>query len=207
MIGGLPSRQFWLILGSIVLAAGTQINPLYPAQAPLQTIPTILVLIAAFFALRKWPLPTSAVACFCLFLALHSIGARYIYSYVPYDAWVNAIGLPGLSEIFGWERNHYDRLVHFAFGALLVHPFAQMLEHQFGVTPKRALYVAAEFIIAASALYEVFEWMLTLALASAEADAYNGQQGDIWDAQKDMALASLGAIIAAFGEYFWRKRA
>ncbi len=52
-------------------------------------------------------------------------------------------------------------------------------------------------MLAGSAIYEVFEWLLTLGMAGADADAYNGQQGDIWDAQKDMAMAGAGAITTA----------
>ena len=207
MTGTLPNGQKWLLGVTGVIAVATQIGGPYPQMAPLQTIPALVALTTVFFALRRYPLSTSAVACFCLFLALHSMGARWIYSYVPYDSWFTAIGLPSLSEIFGWERNHYDRLVHFAFGALLVHPLARILQHHFTVTPKRALYVAVEFLVAASALYEIFEWLLTLTLASSEANAYNGQQGDMWDAQKDMALATAGAILAALLEAFKAKRA
>ncbi|MET0270699.1 MAG: DUF2238 domain-containing protein, partial [Sphingomonas sp.] len=59
------------------------------------------------------------------------------------------------------------------------------------------LYIAVEFVLAGSAVYEIFEWLLTLLMAGPDADAYNGQQGDIWDAQKDIACASAGALIAA----------
>jgi putative membrane protein len=54
--------------------------------------------------------------------------------------------------------------------------------------------MALLWVLSISALYEMFEWLLTLAVAGADADAYNGQQGDMWDPQKDMALAALGAI-------------
>jgi putative membrane protein len=52
-------------------------------------------------------------------------------------------------------------------------------------------------ILATSLLYELFEYGLTLTLAPEMADSYNGQQGDIWDAHKDMALATIGALMAA----------
>ena len=207
MFAGVPRKQLRLIIGVALFVLLCLIGAPYPQMAPLQNGPTLVFLLALALVLRKYPLPTSAVACICAFLILHTIGARYIYSYVPYDAWSAAIGLPELSEIFGWERNHYDRLVHFSFGALLVHPFSRILVHYWSVSPKRTLYVAVEFIIAASALYEIFEWMLTLTLASADAEAYNGQQGDFWDAQKDMVLASLGATLAATAEWLRVKRA
>lgn len=56
--------------------------------------------------------------CLVVFLWLHILGARYIYSFVPYDDWSRSVLGSGISEWFGWERNHYDRLVHLCFGGL-----------------------------------------------------------------------------------------
>ncbi|WP_209348016.1 DUF2238 domain-containing protein [Pontixanthobacter sp. CEM42] len=207
MLTKLPRFQLQVIIGVGLFVLLCLIGTPYPHTAPLQSGPTLVFLGALAWALNKWSMPNSAVLCIGAFLVLHTIGARYIYSYVPYDAWLAGIGLPELSDIFGWERNHYDRLVHFSFGALLVHPLSQALVRHWSVSPGRALYVAVEFIIAASAMYEIFEWLLTLTLAPGQADAYNGQQGDMWDAQKDMALATAGAVVAALFEYFrFRKR-
>jgi len=57
---------------------------------------------------------------------------------------------------------------------------------------------ALSSVMAISGLYEMFEWGLTLVLSPEQAEAYNGQQGDFWDAQKDMALALSGALIAVW---------
>ena len=142
----------------------------------------------------------------CLFLALHTIGGRYIYSFVPYDEWFAALGLTTPSELFGWQRNHYDRLVHFAFGLLWFPLLRELLVRKGGLSPRWSTYVAVEAVLAASAAYEIFEWWLTLVMAPGNADAYNGQQGDIWDAQKDMALAFVGALIAAVISSIRKKR-
>ena len=196
-----PPVQRNMMLATTALALLSLINAPFIGAAPLQMGPTLAILGGLYLALRKWPLSTAAVACVCGFLVLHTIGARYIYSYVPYDTWFAAIGLPQPGDLFGWQRNHYDRLVHFSFGALFTWPIAEWLNRHWQVSFGRALYIAVEFIIAVSALYEIFEWMLTLLMASADAEAYNGQQGDFWDAQKDMALAALGAVIVAAGLY------
>lgn len=198
----LPRRQLGLLLATAAAALFSLIDTPFPQLARLQNLPTLAVLAGLGWALRKWPMPTSAVACLCAFLLLHTLGGRYIYSYVPYDHWFAAIGLPTPAEVFGLQRNAYDRLVHFSFGALLVHPIAASLARHMGVRPRVAAYAAVEFVLAASALYEIFEWLLTMAMASADADAYNGQQGDMWDAQKDMAMAGTGAVLAALRE--WR---
>lgn len=65
-----------------------------------------------------------------------------------------------------------------------------------GLSRRMALCFAILFVPAVGGLYEIFEWSLTLALAPEDAGAYKGEQGDMFDAQKDMALAGLGAILA-----------
>jgi putative membrane protein len=188
-----------LMLALVALAALLSlINSPYPDLAPLQNIPTLFVVGGIALALRRWPMPTSAVVCLAIFLLLHTLGGRYAYSYVPYDAWMEWLGLPSPSSLFGLHRNGYDRLVHLAFGLLFVHPISALLIRHRSVRADLAIYVAVEFVLAGSAVYEIFEWLLTLALAGSAADQYNGQQGDIWDAQKDMACAASGAILAAF---------
>lgn len=193
----IPRRQVLLLALAATWALASLIHSPVPELAPLQNLPTLAVAAGLALALRRWPLPTSAVACLCAFLALHTLGGRYAYSYVPYDDWAAAIGLPRPADLFGFHRNHFDRLVHFSFGALLVHPLSEVLRRHGKVGAGLSLYIAVEFVFAASAIYEIFEWALTMVLAGADVETYNGQQGDVWDAQKDMALAGLGAILAA----------
>jgi putative membrane protein len=128
---------------------------------------------------------------------LHTIGGRYTYTNVPYDALAEALTGHTISDIFGFTRNHYDRLVHLAYGLLAVLPVREALRRHLGVSPGLALYVAVESVLAVSLLYELVEWLLALTVAGPAAEFYNGQQGDPWDAQKDMALALLGALVAA----------
>lgn len=155
----------------------------------------MLLLVAAPVLLRRWPLSTPALACIVAFFALHTLGGRYAYSNVPYDAWARALTGTSLSDAFGWSRNHYDRLVHFAFGALSVIPVAEIARRWGRLGPRGAALTVLGWVLAISSLYEIFEWLLTIVAAGETADRYNGQQGDIWDAQKDMALATLGAIL------------
>jgi len=163
----------------------------------LHHIPTLALLIASPFFLRRYPLSTPAVACVVAFFALHTIGGRYTYSNVPYDAWSEALFGQSINPAFGFTRNNYDRLVHLSYGLLAVHPIREFLQRHVGASPRLALYIAVESVIAVSALYELLEWFLSLVLAGPMANDYNGQQGDIWDAQKDMALATLGALVSA----------
>ena len=195
MITTLPraQKQLLALLAALLLLA--QIAQPYPEVALLQHIPTLVFLLASPSLLRRWPLSTAAFACIIAFLALHTLGGRYAYSNVPYDDWARALTGTTLSDAFGWTRNHYDRLVHLAFGALSVVPVAEIARRWGGLTPRGAILAVLGWVLAISCLYEMFEWLLTIVAAGATADRYNGQQGDIWDAQKDMALATLGAIL------------
>ncbi|WP_428684145.1 DUF2238 domain-containing protein [Sphingopyxis sp.] len=195
VIAALSKLQRWLLGGLLALLLLAQIAQPYPEVALLQHIPTLAFLIAAPWILRRWPLSTAALACIVAFLALHTLGGRYAYSNVPYDDWLQALTGTTLSELFGWTRNHYDRLVHFAFGALSVVPVAEVARRWGGMGPRGAAVAVLGWVLAISCLYEIFEWLLTIVAAGETADRYNGQQGDIWDAQKDMAFATLGAIL------------
>ena len=179
----------------LVLLLAAQIDQPYPEIALLQHIPTMLLIVTGPLLLRGWPLSTASVACIVAFMALHTLGGRYAYSNVPYDDWARAVTGTTLSDAFGWTRNHYDRLVHFAFGALSVVPVAEVARRWGGLSRRGAAFTVLGWVLAISCLYEIFEWLLTIVAAGETADRYNGQQGDIWDAQKDMALAALGAIL------------
>ncbi len=185
-------RLFGLLLMLLLFA---QIDQPYPEIALLQHIPTMLLIVASPWLLRRWPMSTASVACIVAFMALHTLGGRYAYSNVPYDEWARALTGTGLSDAFGWSRNHYDRFVHFAFGALSVIPVAEIARRWGGLGARGAALTVLAWVLAISCLYEIFEWLLTIVAAGETADRYNGQQGDIWDAQKDMALATLGAIL------------
>ena len=185
-----------MIGGLLLLLALVQIRQPFPGVAPLHHLPTLALLLAAPFLLKRWPLSDASVACVALFLALHTIGGRYTYSNLPYDAWTEALFGRAIGETFGFTRNMYDRFVHLAYGLLAVRPASEMLSRYGGLASRPALWIALAIVTSLSALYEVFEWLLTLFLAGPLADDYNGQQGDPWDAQKDMALALGGALIA-----------
>ena len=159
-------------------------------------MPTLLLLIAAPFLLRRYPLATSSVARIAIFFALHTIDGRYTYTNTPYDLWTSSLFGTSVSDLFAFERNHYDRLVHFSYGLLIVHPTFEVLQRHFGLNRRLSLYIALEGVIAISAVYELFEWFLSIVLAGPLAADYNGQQGDMWDAQKDMGLATLGSLIS-----------
>lgn len=184
-----------LILAVAVVLANVR-QP-YPEIAPLQHVPTVLLIFVAPMLLTRWRLSNKAVGALLLFWLLHTLGGRYTYSNVPYDEWTQLLTGDTISREFGLARNGYDRLVHLAFGLLWVLPYSETMWRHAGMGRRCSLWTALLFVGAMSALYEIFEWLLTIVVAPGMAADYNGQQGDAWDAQKDMAAALVGAGITA----------
>lgn len=168
----------------------------YPKELLLQHVPTLFMLAGLVVARRRGWVSPASVSLVLLFMMLHLLGARYLYSYVPYDDWSYWLLDERISDRFGFTRNHYDRVVHFAFGLLLVYPAREFLDRQWPIVGPTSGWLAFQFILASSALYEIGEWAIAVTLAPDWAEHYNGQQGDMWDAQKDMALAAAGAVAA-----------
>lgn len=167
----------------------------YPNELILQHVPTVLG-IALLGIAMTWFRPSSlAINCCLLFLWLHLIGARWIYSFVPYDGVAQWLTGHTLTETFGWQRNHYDRLVHFASGVLGLPPLSHLLQSTCQLRSFAAAFLAMTCVLAIGAAYEVLEWQIAVAFSPTMAESYNGQQGDPWDAQKDLALAGLGAVL------------
>lgn len=161
----------------------------------MQHVPTVIGLIGLGITVRHNWLSERSVICLLLFLWLHIVGARWIYSYVPYDRWAEWLTGQSLSARMGWERNHYDRLVHWASGVLFVPPIEELLERH-GLRGRTfAALLSICVVLAIGAVYEVAEWQVAVIFAPEYAEAYNGQQGDPWDPQKDLALAGLGAVM------------
>jgi putative membrane protein len=194
----LPRRQTALILLLAVAVALANIHQPYPRLAPLQHIPTVLLILAAPPLLRRFPLSDGAVGALTAFFLLHTLAGRYTYSNVPYDAWARLLTGHDISTTFGLVRNDFDRLVHLSFGLLWVTPFAQAMQRHAGLSRRAGVMMGFLFIGAFSAAYEIFEWQLTMLAPADLADDYNGEQGDAWDSQKDMAMAILGGAVASF---------
>jgi putative membrane protein len=181
-------------------------DALYPRNTWLQLGPCVIALALAIPLLRRFPITTGSLANIVVFLLLHVIAARWSYSFVPYDAFIRSLSGWSVDAAFGFDRNMFDRFVHFAFGLLAIRPVRKIAVRHFRLSSRAALYVAPEFVLAFSAVYEIFEWQLAVFMNPADAEAYNGQQGDPFDAQKDMLLAVLGALIATLWAW-WRQRA
>jgi putative membrane protein len=158
----------------------------------------LVVVFAAALGLSQRRLPLSRVSytLIFLFLALHEIGAHYTYSEVPYDAWFQSLFGASLDRALGFERNHFDRLVHFLYGLLLAYPVREVVLRIANMRGFWGYFLPLDFTMSTSMIFELFEWLAAEVFGGDLGAAYLGTQGDVWDAHKDMALASLGALIA-----------
>jgi len=123
-----------------------------------------------------------------VYLMLHIYGAKYTYAENPFGFW--------LQDAMGFDRNHYDRIVHFSFGFLLAYPMRELFLIGFKFPKWVAWLLPIEITLSISGFYELIEWAVADIFFKEQGMAYLGTQGDIWDAQKDIFLAFLGAILA-----------
>ncbi|MBT8434597.1 MAG: DUF2238 domain-containing protein [Gammaproteobacteria bacterium] len=177
-----------LILWLILLWIITAINPLYPSDWLLENLLVFIWSALLVFTYRWFRFSTLSYALFIVFLSLHLVGAHYTYAEIPFGFW--------LQDLFAFERNHYDRIVHFAFGLLIAYPMREILLRRSGIVVTWSYFLTINCVLAFSAFYEVLEIIAASIVSPELGDAYLGTQGDEWDAQKDAFLAFLGSIIA-----------
>ncbi|MCZ8132690.1 MAG: DUF2238 domain-containing protein [Steroidobacteraceae bacterium] len=155
------------------------------------TVATVIALVATY---PSWPVSALSYSLIAAFLVLHTIGGYYTYVRVPYDKASRVLFGFELGKRLGWRRNHYDRLVHFCYGLFVAYPAFEMLERYAQPTGAWSYFLAPALITATSVGFEVFEWWAAEWLGGGAGADYLGAQGDEWDAHKDMALATVGAI-------------
>ena len=182
----IPFAVFWL-----VLAWRPHDRRVWIAENSL----TVMTVVAMLWAHPTWPLSDLSYSLIVAFLVLHTIGGHYTYVRVPYDDATHAVVGIRISGVFGWVRNNYDRVVHFAYGVLFAYPLFELLELYAQPVGYWSYLLSPALIMATSMLFEVLEWGVTELLGGGQGAAYLGAQGDEWDAQKDMALATLGSLI------------
>ncbi len=191
-----PRYPLILLILFVLFAGAWAFKPVDRADWALENALTAVFVIALIVTRRWVPLSNISYTLIFIFLCLHTVGAHYTYSLVPYNDWTKAVFGSSLNSWFGWERNHFDRLVHFLFGFLLAYPTRELFLRIAGVRGFWGYYFPFDLTMSFSMLYELIEWAAAEGFGGDLGVAYVGAQGDIWDAQKDMALASLGALIS-----------
>jgi putative membrane protein len=171
-------------------------NPVDRSAWVLENALVGILLLTLLGVRRLFRFSDTSLLLMTIFLMLHAVGAHYTYSEVPYDQWWQALTGHTFNSLFGWERNHFDRLVHFAYGLLLAYPIREFFLRIVEVKGFWAYFLPLDVTLSTSAQYELIEWAAALLFGGDLGRHYLGTQGDVWDAHKDMALAGMGALIA-----------
>lgn len=171
------------------------IQPWDMADWVLENILPVLFIPLLIYTRNKFRLSSISYTTIFIFLCLHAIGSHYTYAEVPYEVWTAKLGF-SINDTFGFERNHFDRLVHFSFGLLLGYPALELFARIADSRGVWSYYFPLEWVMSLSMIYELIEWSAAEIVGGELGMAYLGTQGDVWDAHKDMGLATLGACIA-----------
>lgn len=196
----IPHRKYLLMLGGCFAAMWITlaIKPWYRSDWAVENVLVVLFVIAVAVAAfhRKLLFSRLSYTLIFVFLCWHEVGAHYTYAHVPYDMWFQKLTGRTLNSILGWERNNFDRVIHFLYGFLLAYPIREIFLRVARVRGFWGYFLPLDLTLSTSALFELIEWGAAEVLGGDLGAAYLGTQGDIWDAHKDMALASLGALLA-----------
>ncbi len=171
---------FWIFLA---------ISPHYREIWFFENILSVILVFMLILTYQKFRFSNISYWLIFLLLCSQTIGAHYTYAEVPIGFYIQ--------NMFDLSRNHYDRFVHFLFGLLLTLPIKEVCEKYMRTANTKFLYIILVLIIfGVSGLYEVLEWIYAIFRESGSSEnKFLGAQGDFWDAQKDIFLAALGAII------------
>lgn len=122
-----------------------------------------------------------------IFIFMHTIGGHYTFARVPFDF---------VNDLFGFERNNYDRFAHFSVG-FYAYPIIEFIKDKKISASTLFAYLFAIFaIMSVAAAYEIIEWWFAVIFGGDNGMLFLGSQGDIWDAQKDILCDTMGAVMA-----------
>ena len=192
------SPRFLAGLGLVlaIFAVFSAVGCRYPQDFWLENVLVIAAVAYLWLTYAAAPLSRSNYVLILVFLGLHEIGAHTTFAEVPYNEWTQALFGTPLNDLLGWERNHYDRLVHLSYGLLITLPLQETIERRIGRLRGFAHgFIPWIFILATSSAYELIEWAAALVFGGDLGQAYLGTQGDVWDSHKDTGLAVLGATL------------
>jgi putative membrane protein len=198
-----PHRRYLLALSVVFFLVWTALA-IAPSDRGAWLLENVLVIVFAIALLatcRQFVMSRVSYTLIFVFLCLHEVGAHYTYAQVPYDRWFEALSGRTLNGLLGWERNNFDRVIHFSYGLLLAYPVREVFLRVAAVRGFWGYFLPLDLTMSTSMVFELFEWAAAEAFGGELGQAYLGTQGDVWDAHKDMALASLGAVIAMLITY------
>lgn len=177
----------FLLLAYVVHFTLLGIAPYDRAVWWAENLPILLIVLTLALTYRYHAFSNTAYLLMGCLVFLHTIGGHYTFERVPFGF---------VTELFGFSRNHYDRLAHFTVG-FYAFAIAELLLVRKLVAARVVLYLfPLSIIIAVAGSYEIFEWIYASSADGPAGAAVLGSQGDPWDAQKDMLADTLGAVTA-----------
>ena len=183
-----PASHLILLVGIAVVLAWSAWKPYDRLTWWLEVFPALVALVILPATYRRFEFTTLTYTLIALHMCVLFAGGHYTYARVPLFDWFR--------PVFGWHRNHYDRLGHIMQGfvpAIIAREVFMRLQVLKRTRWQSFLIVC--ICLAISAFYELIEWWTAL-LSGAAAISFLGTQGDPWDTQEDMFCALLGAIAA-----------
>jgi putative membrane protein len=164
----------------------------------LEVFPALLVFVLLWRTRQSFPLTPLLYALIALHGLILMLGGAYTYAHVPLGFW--------MQDWFGFARNNYDKIGHFAQGFVPALAARELLMRKFGLRQDGLVaFLCISICLAFSALYEIIEWWSALILGQG-ADEFLGTQGDPWDTQSDMLFALIGAGVAMLLLRRWHDR-
>lgn len=159
---------------------------------------SVFLLVGALtITYRQFRFSNTAYACMAIWCAMQIIGAHYTFEFVPFGF---------ITDLFGFERNHYDRVAHFAVGLGGIAIAELLWRRRMVNSVPTAAWFSLVFILALAGLWELVEWIYAEIDGGTAGQAFLGAQGDEWDAHKDMLLDTLGGALAALVFYIRNRR-
>jgi len=176
-----------LLTGVAVVFVWSGWHPLDRLTWALEVFPVVIAVPLLLATRRRFPLTILSYWLIAIHATILMVGGKYTYAEVPLFDWIR--------DACHLSRNHYDRVGHFAQGFVPAIVAREILLRKTALRPGHWLFFLVTCVcLAISAVYELIEWGTAQATGSA-ADAFLGTQGDLWDTQKDMLLAGIGAIL------------
>lgn len=192
----MPERVFnvgmrfpvFLLAMLVVVTAWSAIAPYDRFTWWLETLPVYVAVLLLLVTYKKFPMTNLLYGLIALHGVILLVGGHYTYALVPAGDWASAQ--------LGLERNYYDRLGHFAQGFVPAIVARELLLRTSPLKSGKWMFTLIVLgCLGISAAYELLEWMVA-ELTGEDAQSFLGTQGDVWDTQKDMAMALLGAVVA-----------
>jgi putative membrane protein len=182
------SRRTLIVSAYTAVVAWSAIGARNPADWWLENLVVFAAAAGIALAWRRFVFSDLSLLLLAVFGAMHAYGAHYTYSETPLG--------DVLAEALGLARNPYDRIVHFAFGALVGYPLREVALRVLHARRAWSWVLPLLAALAFSASYELVESWAARLVAPELGTAFLGTQGDEWDAQRDMGAALAGVCAA-----------